>query len=210
MRQWSCPEPGGVQDIASDFRVGGSYTIAMRVDGKDHTAIGTYQEIDAPNRLVYTWDWKEEDNHMGETLVTGEVDRTTEYEQGFPIHQALRGEEWAPDPLILDDQALIANVRGKGLVVLTGCGHAGIVNTVRYVKKLTGVDEVCAIIGGFHLGGTLFEAVVPPTVAALQEIAPSHILPAHCTGWPAQVALSAAMPEAFVTPAVGTRLDLTA
>ena len=55
MRQWSCPEPGGVQDIASDFRVGGSYTIAMRVDGKDHTAIGTYQEIDAPNRLVYTW-----------------------------------------------------------------------------------------------------------------------------------------------------------
>ena len=67
-----------------------------------------------------------------------------------------------------------------------------------------------AIIGGFHLGGTLVEAVVPPTVAALQEIAPSHILPAHCTGWPAQVKLSAAMPEAFVTPAVGTRLELTA
>ena len=146
----------------------------------------------------------------GSLLVTGEVDRTTEYEKGFPIHQALRGEEWAPDPLILDDQALIANVRGKGLVVLTGCGHAGIVNIVRYAQKLTGVDEVCAIIGGFHLGGTLFEAVVPPTVAALQEIAPSHILPAHCTGWPAQVALSAAMPEAFVTPAVGTRLGLTA
>ena len=146
----------------------------------------------------------------GSLLVTGEVDRTTEYEQGFAIHQALRGEEWVPDPLILDDQALIANVRGKGLVVLTGCGHAGIVNIVRYAQKLTGVDEVCAIIGGFHLGGVLFEAIVPPTVAALQEIAPSHIVPAHCTGWPAQVALSSAMPEAFVTPAVGTRLELTA
>lgn len=146
----------------------------------------------------------------GSLLVTGEVDRTTEYEQGFPIHQALRGEEWAPDPLILDDQALIANVRGKGLVVLTGCGHAGIVNIVRYAQKLTGVDEVCAIIGGFHLSGVLFEAIIPPTVAALQEIAPAHIVPAHCAGWAAQVALSAAMPEAFVTPAVGTRLELTA
>ena len=56
----------------------------------------------------------------------------------------------------------------------------------------------------------MFEAIIPPTVAALQEIAPAHILPAHCTGWAAQVALSAAMPEAFVTPAVGTRLELTA
>ncbi len=146
----------------------------------------------------------------GSLLVTGEVDRTTEYEKGFPIHQALRDGKWMPDPLVLDDQALIANVRGKGLVVLTGCGHAGIVNTVRYAQKLTGVDRVCAIIGGFHLNGVVFEAVIPPTVAALREIAPTHIVPAHCTGLPAQIALSAAMPEAFVTPAVGTRLELTA
>ncbi|MCI0814686.1 MAG: MBL fold metallo-hydrolase [Chloroflexi bacterium] len=146
----------------------------------------------------------------GSLLVTGEVDRTTEYEKGFPIHQALRDEEWMPDPLVLDDQALIANVRGHGLVVLTGCGHAGIVNTVRYAQKLTGVDKIAAIIGGFHLNGVVFEAIIPPTVAALREIAPTHIVPAHCTGFPAQVALSAAMPEAFVAPAVGTRLELTA
>ena len=101
-------------------------------------------------------------------------------------------------------------MRGKGLVVLTGCGHAGIVNIVRYAQKLTGVDEVCAIIGGFHLSGVLFEAIIPPTVAALQEIAQAHIVPAHCAGWAAHVALSVAMPEAFVTPAVGTRLELTA
>ena len=126
------------------------------------------------------------------------------------MHQALRGEGWPPGPLILDYQARIANGRGKGLVVLTGCGRAGIVNSVRCAQKLTGVGQVCAIIGGFHLGGVLFEAVIPPTVAALQEIAPSHIVPAHCAGWPAQVALSAAMPEAFITPAVGTRLELTA
>ena len=80
----------------------------------------------------------------GSLLVTGEVDRTTEFEQGFPIHEAFR-DGWQPDPLILDDQALVANVRGRGLVVLTGCGHSGIVNILRYVRKLTGEDRVHAV-----------------------------------------------------------------
>src|SRR5919201_1218007 len=61
-------------------------------------------------------------------LVTGEVPRTTGYEAGFPPQQAWLGNSWQPDPLVLDDQALIVNVTGKGLVVITGCGHAGVVN----------------------------------------------------------------------------------
>ena len=61
----------------------------------------------------------------GSLLVTGEVDRTTDFEQGFPVHQAYRNGSWQPDPLILDDQALVAHVRGRGLVILTGCGHSG-------------------------------------------------------------------------------------
>ena len=69
--------------------------------------------------------------------MTGEVDRTTDFEQGLaPSHQVERRSQWRPDPLVLDDQALVANVRGKGLVVLTGCGHAGVINTVRYIRKL--------------------------------------------------------------------------
>ena len=72
----------------------------------------------------------------GALLVTGDVDRTTTFEQGLaPSHQACRDGEWQPDQLVLDDQALVANVRGKGLVVLTGCGHAGIVNTLRHVMQ---------------------------------------------------------------------------
>src|SRR5215467_301845 len=67
----------------------------------------------------------------GTLLVTGEVDRTTAFERGMPGQQALRSGEWQWDPLILDDQAILLHVRDKGLVVLTGCGHAGIVNTVR-------------------------------------------------------------------------------
>lgn len=91
---------------------------------------------------------------------------------GLAIHQAHDGTDWRADPLILDDQALIANVRGRGLVVLTGCGHAGVVNILRYARRLTGVNDVHAILGGLHLTGPLFAPIIPPTVAALQELAP--------------------------------------
>ena len=87
----------------------------------------------------------------GSLLVTGEVDRTTEFERGFPGHEAHRGDGWQPDPLILDDQALVAMVRGHGLVVLTGCGHSGIINILRYVRELTGENRIHAVLGGFHL-----------------------------------------------------------
>jgi 7,8-dihydropterin-6-yl-methyl-4-(beta-D-ribofuranosyl)aminobenzene 5'-phosphate synthase len=141
-------------------------------------------------------------------LITGEVDRTTEYEQGFPVHQKHDGHEWIPDPLILDDQAVVIHVRDKGLVVLTGCGHAGIVNITRYAQKLTGVDRVYAVLGGFHLGGPHFEPVIPPVVAALSELGPEVIVPAHCTGWRATHALAAALPGSFIQNSVGTRFEL--
>jgi 7,8-dihydropterin-6-yl-methyl-4-(beta-D-ribofuranosyl)aminobenzene 5'-phosphate synthase len=144
----------------------------------------------------------------GSLLVTGEVDRTTEFEKGFPIHQAFREGGWQPDPLILDDQAVVLNVRDKGLVVLTGCGHAGIVNIVRYARKLTGIDAVYAVLGGFHLNGPLFEPIIPDTCEALAEMSPEVIVPAHCTGWRATHALAATFPDAFIQNSVGTRFEL--
>jgi 7,8-dihydropterin-6-yl-methyl-4-(beta-D-ribofuranosyl)aminobenzene 5'-phosphate synthase len=141
----------------------------------------------------------------GAVLITGEVVRTTEFERGFPVHQALRDGAWTPDPLILDDQALIVNVRDEGIVVLTGCGHAGIVNIVRHAQALTGETRIAAAIGGFHLSGPAFGAQIAPTVAALAEAAPSMVVPAHCTGFAASRALAEALPEAFVQNSVGTR-----
>ena len=146
----------------------------------------------------------------GSLLVTGEVDRTTEFEQGFPVHQAYREERWQPDPLILDDQALVASVRGRGLFVLTGCGHSGIVNILRYVRKLTGEDHIHAVVGGFHLGGPLFEKVIAPTCDALADFAPDYLVPSHCTGWRATHALAARLPGAFLQNSVGTRFEFTA
>ncbi|HVL83700.1 MAG TPA: MBL fold metallo-hydrolase [Pseudonocardia sp.] len=97
----------------------------------------------------------------GSLLVTGEVDRTTEFETGMPpSHQAWRDGGWRPDPLVHDDQALVLEVRGRGLVVLTGCGHAWIINVLRHAKRLTGLTRVHAIFGGLHLrGGSVVEDV---------------------------------------------------
>ena len=143
----------------------------------------------------------------GSLLVTGEVDRTTEFEQGFPVHQAYRDGHWQPDPLILDDQALVVNVGGRGLVVLTGCGHSGIVNILHYVRKLTGEDKLHAVVGGFHLSGPLFEKIIAPTCDALADLAPDYLVPTHCTGWRAIHAMAARFPGAFVQNSVGTRLE---
>lgn len=139
-------------------------------------------------------------------LVTGEVDRTVDFEQGFPIHEAKRDGNWTADPLILDEQAVVVNVRGKGLVILTGCGHAGIVNMVRYARRITGIDQVHAVIGGFHLTGGLFEPIIGPTVDALAELNPALVMPGHCSGFRAQQELAERMPDAYAHPSVGTKL----
>jgi len=146
----------------------------------------------------------------GSIVVTGEIERTTEFEHGLPVHEAFRDGEWQPDPLLHDDQALVANVRGKGLVVITGCSHAGVINTVRYARKITGVDRVCAVLGGFHLAGPLYEHTIPATVEALREIGPDVVAPCHCTGWRAVHALADAFPNGFIPGSVGTRYVLEA
>ena len=144
----------------------------------------------------------------GAVLITGEVDRTTPFETGFSGHQAMRQGSWQDDPLILDDQAMVVSLGDRGLVVLSGCGHAGIVNTVRYARRLTGQDRVAAIVGGFHLSGPMFERIISPTVEALAELSPSLLVPAHCTGWKACHQFATRFPEAFVMSTVGTTIRL--
>ena len=144
----------------------------------------------------------------GSVLVTGEVPRTTGYEPGFPPQQAWLDDRWQADPLVLDDQALIINVTGKGLVVITGCGHAGVVNIARYAQRLTGGQPLYALLGGFHLGGPLFEPLIPRVLADLAAMNPGVLVPAHCTGWRAQHAMSARFPAAFVPNTVGTSFHL--
>lgn len=146
----------------------------------------------------------------GSVLVTGEVDRTTDFETGMRFHEAHGPHGWEPDPLILDDQAVVVHVRDRGLVVLTGCGHAGAVNICRYALRLTGVPQLAGLFGGLHLSGPAFEPIIEPTVAALGALAPGLVVPAHCTGWRAQHRLAAALPDAFVPNAVGSSFTIAA
>ena len=141
-------------------------------------------------------------------LVTGEVPRITGYEPGFPPQQAWLGGRWEPDPLVLDDQALIVDIKEKGLLVITGCGHAGIVNICRYARRLTKERPLYAVMGGFHLNGPIFEPLIPRVLGDLGSLAPAVIVPAHCTGWRAQHAIGARFGEAFIPNTVGTRFEL--
>ncbi|THJ19715.1 MAG: MBL fold metallo-hydrolase [Nitrospira sp. CG24E] len=141
-------------------------------------------------------------------LVTGQVHRSTPFERGFPVHYARIADQWQQDPLIHDDQAVVIHVKEKGLVILTGCGHAGVINTIRHAQELTGIQKVYAVLGGFHLTGALFEPIIPPTIAAFKELNPALIVPSHCTGWKATHALARELPDAFVHNSVGTCFTL--
>ena len=140
----------------------------------------------------------------GSLLVTGEVARTTLFETGFPFFERDIDGRWEAEPHLFDDQAVVANVRGKGLVVLTGCGHSGIVNIVRHAQAITGVDRIYGILGGFHMSGPYFEPIIAPTIEALRAFSPMVIVPGHCTGYKPQMAIAAAMADAYVHNAVGT------
>jgi 7,8-dihydropterin-6-yl-methyl-4-(beta-D-ribofuranosyl)aminobenzene 5'-phosphate synthase len=139
----------------------------------------------------------------GMVCVTGEIPRKTSFETGYTQHKAFVSGAWKSDPLIIDERAVAVNIRGKGLVVLSGCAHAGIINTVAYAQQITGTEKVYAVMGGFHLAGKTFENRIQPTIEELQRINPELIVPSHCTGWKAMCAIAKTLPEALVWNSVG-------
>ncbi len=139
----------------------------------------------------------------GMLLLSGEIPRRTDYEKGFTGQKALVDGQWVDDSLVVDDRVLIAKVKEKGLVVVTGCSHAGIVNISHEATRLTGTATVHAIVGGFHLIGPDSATRIPHTTEDLREISPEVIVPCHCTGWRAQHALAKVFPEAYINNGVG-------
>lgn len=137
-------------------------------------------------------------------LVTGQIERVTEYEKGFPLQQVCTNGAWKPDSWIWDDQAIAVNVRGKGMVVLSACSHSGVINVLRHVRRVTGIDHVHGFIGGLHLTGGLFEPIMPATLDELVAIGPDIVVPGHCTGWRATHQISARLPSAYAASNVGT------
>ncbi|MBN2478764.1 MAG: MBL fold metallo-hydrolase [Parachlamydiales bacterium] len=137
-------------------------------------------------------------------LTTGEIPRCTSFEKASLTTWRMNNNQIEVDP-ILDDQGLVFNIKDKGLVIISGCAHAGIINTIYHAKKLTQIDKVFAIIGGFHLCGNLPEKTIDNTIEKFIEINPEIIVPMHCTGWKATNKIANALPDKFVLNTVGTK-----
>jgi metal-dependent hydrolase (beta-lactamase superfamily II) len=141
-------------------------------------------------------------------LVTGEIPHKTSFEKGLLKQRVLVNGEWKPDPWVWDDRAIVINVKQKGLVVVSGCAHAGIINTALYAQQITGVNRIYAILGGFHLAGKEYETKIASTVNELKKLNPNFIVPSHCTGWRGIFAIAKAMSQAFVWNSVGNMYRL--
>ena len=137
-------------------------------------------------------------------LVTGQIDRTSVFEKGFPLQQTKTDGGWEPDTWIWDDQAIAIHVRGRGLVVLSSCSHSGVINVLHHVRRVTGISQIHGFVGGLHLTGGIFEPIIPDTIDALVALSPDVIVPGHCTGWRATHQVAQALPGAYAASNVGT------
>lgn len=141
----------------------------------------------------------------GNCLFLTRIYRKTSFERGMPDVFYEEGNEEKADH-IDDDSAIVVDLKDKGLVIISGCGHAGIINTIEYAREVTGVEKIHAVIGGFHLTGPEFSHVIKPTVDALKSISPDYIVPTHCTGIKAITEMEKTMPNQFILNMSGTKL----
>jgi 7,8-dihydropterin-6-yl-methyl-4-(beta-D-ribofuranosyl)aminobenzene 5'-phosphate synthase len=151
-------------------------------------------------------------------LATGQIERdpTSTFEPPVPVRGPgpagiflERDGALENDDATIDDQAVVLNVKDKGLVVMTACGHSGVINTVRQAQRITGVDRIYAIMGGFHTG---FMGVPDEngaaTVEALAEFEPTIVAPMHCTGIKTIARTVMAFPDQFVHNTAGTTITV--
>jgi 7,8-dihydropterin-6-yl-methyl-4-(beta-D-ribofuranosyl)aminobenzene 5'-phosphate synthase len=152
-------------------------------------------------QFLFSGDFREISREM---FVTGEVPRRTSFEKAHPNLFAEKGGQFIPDPF-LDDQSVVVDT-AKGLIIVLGCAHAGIINTVDYVIQKTGKDRIYAILGGTHLD------FAPPlqleeTIAALKKYKVEQIGVSHCTGLKAAARLYTEFGERFFFGQVGEVLE---
>ncbi len=143
----------------------------------------------------------------GMAFVSGEIPRVTPFETGLPgqHRRTLDGKGWELDEIMMDERFLAVHVAGKGLVVLSACSHAGIVNVLTHARDCFPGVPLYAVMGGLHLSGTN-ERVIPQTVEALASFDLQIVAAGHCTGWRAMTALANAFGDQKLAPlAVGKR-----
>ncbi len=144
----------------------------------------------------------------GLVWVSGEIPRVTPFETGLPGQHRRTddGQGWEPDELLMDERCIAVHVQGKGLVVLSACSHAGVINVLTHARHSFPGVPLHGVLGGLHLSGTN-ERIIPNTVSALHGFDLATIAAGHCTGWRAMTALANAFGEERLVPlAVGKRM----
>jgi 7,8-dihydropterin-6-yl-methyl-4-(beta-D-ribofuranosyl)aminobenzene 5'-phosphate synthase len=129
----------------------------------------------------------------------------TEFEQIDRGLFVLENGNWAPDQL-MDDRALIIKHDG-GLVVVLGCAHRGMINTLYHARSITGVDRIHAVIGGSHLMNTPEERIWS-TIAAIREMDIEKVGLCHCTDLPATTVLAHELGERFIFNKAGSVIEI--
>jgi len=140
--------------------------------------------------------------------LTGFIPRLSFETQSGSVYKTMyRDNDELVDDVINDDQAFVLNVEGKGLVIISGCAHAGIINTINYARQISGINEVYAVIGGFHLAFSNKDEI-EKTVTAFEEYNIGCIAPLHCTGFLAQAEIYNKYPDNFLQVVVGATVLL--
>jgi 7,8-dihydropterin-6-yl-methyl-4-(beta-D-ribofuranosyl)aminobenzene 5'-phosphate synthase len=136
---------------------------------------------------------------------TGEIPMINDYETIEPRLQVKEGKRFKPDRF-LDDQALIITT-GAGLVVILGCAHRGVINTLYHARKLTGVEAIYGVYGGCHLIDATEERIWL-TIAALKELGVQQLGFGHCTGLEASAIMAREFGDRFLFNIAGTTISL--
>lgn len=137
--------------------------------------------------------------------LAGKIEMITEYEK-IPETLFVKRAGKLEHDNFSEEIALFTIIKKRGLVIISGCAHRGIVNTVKHVQKVTGIKKVCAIIGGFHLINASPE-VIESTVNDIKAISPDYVIPMHCTGFEALRLFAQEMPEQFILNTAGTTYE---
>jgi 7,8-dihydropterin-6-yl-methyl-4-(beta-D-ribofuranosyl)aminobenzene 5'-phosphate synthase len=190
--------------VGEQFFVG---TYARRPDGQIVSLLALKREDVEGIGFVKIVEIKEPTPIIPGAYLPGRVEQVTDYEKIPPNFVAKKGNEFVQETFI-GEQAVILNAKGKGLVVISSCAHRGIVNTVKQAQKMTGMEKVYAVIGGFHLTGASPERV-QKTIADIKAINPVYIVPTHCTGFKAISAFAQAMPDQFILNTAGTKYTIS-
>jgi 7,8-dihydropterin-6-yl-methyl-4-(beta-D-ribofuranosyl)aminobenzene 5'-phosphate synthase len=181
-----------------------SYAFTKKGGGETYNGIpftrGYIEKMGA--RFIFNREWVEIETGL---YLTGEVPRKTDFERADMADRFIRRDgEDVPD-IILDDQSM-AICTGKGILIVLGCAHSGMINVVNHIIQNTGIEAIYGIIGGTHLGFSE-EAQLRESIRTLKSYRIQHFIPSHCTGLEVISRMKQEFEKAFRFSHVGLSLE---